>query len=235
VLATPAFSLNIPHSRNPLDTYRAAYVPAPDLANSARINTLVHNGVLELTLHDAIALALENNLDLMIQRYNIPIAKADVLRTRAGGVFRGVGLVTYWGFLARGRADRQLRMYLVTRPLMIGLILAGLPWGPVGVAVGHSAAFGLYWLVSLLHMGRVTGLDARRLLRQALAALVTLALPLGLLAHLGTRLVDGTVPQLLLGGLLALAWVGLLLLVLPAQRADLVAARGLLRRERVSP
>jgi O-antigen/teichoic acid export membrane protein len=152
-----------------------------------------------------------------------------------GGVFRGVGLVTYWGFLACGRADRQLRMYLVTRPLMIGLILGGLPWGPVGVAVGHSAAFLLYWLVSLTWMGRVTGLDSRRLLRQALLALVALALPLGLLTYLGTRLVDGAVGQLVLGGGLALAWVGVLLLVLPSQRAELLAARRLLRRGDVTP
>jgi len=50
----------------------------------------VHDGVLELSLKDAIALALENNLDLAIARYNIPIAEADILRTRAGGSFRGV-------------------------------------------------------------------------------------------------------------------------------------------------
>jgi outer membrane protein TolC len=41
-------------------------------------------------LKDAIALSLENNLDIAIARYNIPIAAADVLRTQAGGLFRGV-------------------------------------------------------------------------------------------------------------------------------------------------
>ena len=46
--------------------------------------------MLTLSLADAIALALENNLDLAIARYNIPIAEADVLRTRAGGTLRGV-------------------------------------------------------------------------------------------------------------------------------------------------
>jgi outer membrane protein TolC len=88
--AQQTISLDIPHSHAPLDTYRASHVAAPNLANSPRIDTLVHNGVLELSLQDAIALALENNLDLAIARYNIPIAKADVLRTRAGGTFRGV-------------------------------------------------------------------------------------------------------------------------------------------------
>ena len=45
---------------------------------------------MELSLQDAIQLALENNLDLAIARYNFPIAEADVLRTQAGGSFRGV-------------------------------------------------------------------------------------------------------------------------------------------------
>lgn len=85
-----ALRLDIPHSSNPLDMYRATRVPAPNLANSPRLDSLIHNGVLELSLHDAIALGLENNLDLAIARYNIPIAQADVLRTRAGGTFRGV-------------------------------------------------------------------------------------------------------------------------------------------------
>ncbi len=82
--------LTLPHSSNPIDAYRAVHVPAANLANSPRIDTLVVNGILQLSLHDAIALALENNLDLAIARYNIPIAQADVLRTKAGGIFRGV-------------------------------------------------------------------------------------------------------------------------------------------------
>jgi outer membrane protein TolC len=86
----PALRLDIPHSRNPFNAYRATLVPQPNLANSPRIDTLVKDGVLELSLKDAIALSLENNLDIAIARYNIPIAAADVLRTQAGGTFRGV-------------------------------------------------------------------------------------------------------------------------------------------------
>ncbi len=88
--AQPALRLDIPHSNNPFNAYRATSVPQPNLANSSRIDTLVKNGVLELSLKDAISLALENNLDIAIARYNIPIAAADVLRTQAGGLFRGV-------------------------------------------------------------------------------------------------------------------------------------------------
>jgi outer membrane protein TolC len=86
----PALRLDVPHSNNPLNTYRATTVPQPNLANTPRIDALVRDGVLELSLKNAILLALENNLDLAIARYNIPIAEADILRTRAGATFRGV-------------------------------------------------------------------------------------------------------------------------------------------------
>lgn len=88
--AQPALRLDIPHSNNPFHAYMPTLVSQPNLANSPRLDALVVNGVLELSLKDAIALALENNLDIAIARYNLPIAAADVLRTQAGGSFRGV-------------------------------------------------------------------------------------------------------------------------------------------------
>jgi outer membrane protein TolC len=83
-------TLQMPHSYNPLKPYTPDEVPEPTLANSTRIDQLVRDGKLYLSLKDAIALALENNLDLAIARYNIPIADTDLLRTKAGGFFRGV-------------------------------------------------------------------------------------------------------------------------------------------------
>ena len=65
-------------------------VPEPQLANSPRLDHLIRDGKLYISLQDAIALALENNLDLAIARYNLPIADTDILRTKAGGSFRGV-------------------------------------------------------------------------------------------------------------------------------------------------
>ena len=88
--ASPALRLDVPHSHNPLDAYRPDHVPAPNLANSPRLDSLIQDGVLVLSLNDAIELALENNLDLAIARYNLPIAQADILRTKAGGAFLGV-------------------------------------------------------------------------------------------------------------------------------------------------
>jgi outer membrane protein TolC len=86
----PSASFKMPHSRNPLGAYSADNLSEPQLANSPRLGQLIRDGKLYLSLKDAISLALENNLDLAIARYNLPIADMDILRTKAGGIFRGV-------------------------------------------------------------------------------------------------------------------------------------------------
>ncbi len=83
-------NLAIPHSNNPLRAYAPSTVPKPNLDNSHRLNDLIRDGKLYISLQDAIDLALENNLDLAIARYNLPIADTDIQRTKAGGSFRGV-------------------------------------------------------------------------------------------------------------------------------------------------
>ena len=80
----------MPHSHNPFDAYAPSQVPEPHLPNSPRLEQLIRDGKLYISLKDAISLALENNLDVAIARYNLPIADTDILRTKAGGSFRGV-------------------------------------------------------------------------------------------------------------------------------------------------
>jgi outer membrane protein TolC len=86
---TPA-ELVMPSSHSPLGPYTPNTVTQPVLKNSNRLDGLIRDGKLYLSLKDAIDLALENNLDLAIARYNLPIADTDLLRTKAGGSFRGV-------------------------------------------------------------------------------------------------------------------------------------------------
>jgi len=83
-------SFDLPKSHNPFSAYFSSEVSEPPLTNSPMLSQLVRDGKLQLSLKDAIRLALENNLDLAIARYNLPIANMDILRTKAGGVFRGV-------------------------------------------------------------------------------------------------------------------------------------------------
>src|SRR5271166_6475207 len=82
--------LAIPHSMNPFDRYLPSSVPEPQLANSPRLDQLIRDGKLYISLNDTISLAIENNLDVAIARYNLPIADTDILRTKAGASFRGV-------------------------------------------------------------------------------------------------------------------------------------------------
>jgi len=70
--------------------YMTPRVPEARMDNSERLKKLISNGKLMLTLEDAIALALENNLDVAVARYNLPIAQTDLLRARGGGATRGV-------------------------------------------------------------------------------------------------------------------------------------------------
>ncbi len=80
---------------NVLSVYRPTDVPPPSFTNAPRLEQLIRDGRLYLSLSDAIALALENNLDLAIARYNLPIADTDILRAKAGQSILGVntGLV----------------------------------------------------------------------------------------------------------------------------------------------
>jgi len=75
---------------NVLAPYSAPFVPDPRMDNSRRLQNLIVDGKLILALDDAIALALENNLDIAVARYNLPIAQTDLLRAKGGGAARGV-------------------------------------------------------------------------------------------------------------------------------------------------
>ena len=80
----------VPQFPNPIAPYIPRHLPPPDLSNSPMIDDLLHDGKLYLSLDDAIALALEDNLDIAIARYNLNIADTDVLRSRAGASILGI-------------------------------------------------------------------------------------------------------------------------------------------------
>jgi outer membrane protein TolC len=73
-----------------MSPYRAAQVSGASYANSARTYALIRAGNMYLSLQDAIALALENNLDIQVQRYNPMIAGTELKRAKGGGLLRGL-------------------------------------------------------------------------------------------------------------------------------------------------
>ena len=73
-----------------IEPYMPQQLAQPTMSNTARIDSLMKDGKVYLSIDDAVALALENNLDLDIARYNLNIADADLLRARSGANILGV-------------------------------------------------------------------------------------------------------------------------------------------------
>ena len=69
--------------------YKSIQIDEPILVNSPRVDQLIHDNRLQITLQDAVELALENSLDIAVARYNPWIADTDILRTKAGSQGRG--------------------------------------------------------------------------------------------------------------------------------------------------
>jgi outer membrane protein TolC len=84
------YSKSVKPIPNVLAPYEPRHVPEPDLKNAPRIDQLLREGKIYLSMDDAVALALENNLDLVLARYNLNIADTDLLRARAGSSILGV-------------------------------------------------------------------------------------------------------------------------------------------------
>src|SRR5438874_1838418 len=70
---------------NLLAPYSPIKVEAPGLTNSPRIDQLIHDGKLELSMQEAVELALENSMDIVVQRYNAWFADTGMLKAKAGG------------------------------------------------------------------------------------------------------------------------------------------------------
>jgi len=81
---------------NPINVYRPTKVEKANFGNSVRLGDLVKDGKIYLSLSDAIALALENNFDIAIARYDLDIADTDILRAKSGNLLLGApsGLIT---------------------------------------------------------------------------------------------------------------------------------------------
>lgn len=75
---------------NFIQPYTSRRVPPPNLTNSSMTDKLFRDGTIYLSINDAVAMAIENNLDITLQRYNLSIADTDILLTSSGSPTRGV-------------------------------------------------------------------------------------------------------------------------------------------------
>jgi len=100
-----------------LKPYQQIHIDEPVITNSPRLEQLIHDGKLELSLQDAVELALENSLDIAVQRYYPWIADASILKAKAGGF----GYSTPGGLFASSTASLPSLSYdpTVTSTLLI--------------------------------------------------------------------------------------------------------------------
>jgi outer membrane protein len=95
-LAAPMFPQQIgiepirPQGHTYQRPYRPVEVPPVRLSNGTRMAELLRAGKLYLTAQDAIEIALENNIDIEIARYNKTASEWQLERVQAGGALAGV-------------------------------------------------------------------------------------------------------------------------------------------------
>ena len=70
---------------NIINPYRSISIGEPGLTNSPRVDQLIHDGKLELSLQEAVELTLENSMDIVVQRYNPWFADTGILKAKSGG------------------------------------------------------------------------------------------------------------------------------------------------------
>ncbi len=129
-LRTSARDFSKPAGRlmgNPINMYRATTIPKASFVNSVRLGDLVKNGKIYLSLSDALALALENNYDIAIARFDLDIADTDLMRTRTGATPLGSPTGLIQGTLSGSQAT---------------LSTGGGPGGTSGGSGGAGSGFG---------------------------------------------------------------------------------------------
>ena len=139
-----------------------------------------------------------------------------------GGIFRSLQQVAYWIYMSLGLAGVQLRFYLVAQPILVVIIIAGVPWGAIGVAVAHAIAYGLFWLASLLWVMWSTKLPLGVLFIDALRGVGLVGIPVGVLSAAASWLAvaQGPLIQVLVGLLVALVWCVVAWALVPIVRKD---------------
>lgn len=152
----------------------------------------------------------------------------------AGAAFRAMSQLAFWLFLSSGSTREQRRLNAVAYPCLVALMAAGLPWQGLGVAVGHTVGYALYWPLSLAVACRASGVALGPLVRTA--ARVFGVVGIGVLA-IATLVTRSGLPDLAALAVAAVASVGFVALVTRltrSGRADLAVlaefAAGLRRR-----
>jgi outer membrane protein len=159
---TPQLESDQPHWYNRFThNYEPRVVPPVNISNSTRLDSLMRAGKLYLSLSDAIALAIENNLDVELERYVFPVAEADLLRARAGAATQGISTAVLPGVPNSPGST------------IVGSTSAGLAASGYGTSLGNGSSFDPV-LNSTINWGHTTFPQANTVV-SGTSALVTTA------------------------------------------------------------
>ena len=138
-------------------------------------------------------------------------------------LFQPIANTTGWLLISQGRTNHMLQWGFISGPLIMGSILAGLPWGAVGVAASYAFTRVcivdplLYWFVG--RKGPVRTMDFYRTIAPFAVASLT-----ALLAALAFRRLDGSnsgVWTILMCSIIVAITTFLTLAIIPAGRQAL--------------
>jgi O-antigen/teichoic acid export membrane protein len=137
-----------------------------------------------------------------------------------GGAFRAMSQLAFWIFLSSGSTRQQMKFNAVAYPALVGLMLAGLPWQGVGVSVGHTLGYALYWPLSLFAACRAAKIGFRALARTAARVSTIVGIGVLLISSVIARLGWPDLVTVVVASLASLCYLGLTMIILPAGRAD---------------
>jgi O-antigen/teichoic acid export membrane protein len=149
-----------------------------------------------------------------------------------GAIFRSLVQVCYWVYMSRGLAHEQFRYFLISQPLLTAFIVSGVIWGVEGVAIAHSVGFALYWFISVLWMGRVSGLDVWAMAADAVRAVGFFSAPAAIISYIVSTQLNGSshLLSLFAGVASAAAWFGIAVLISKSVRRDIRALVDVLQK-----
>lgn len=135
-----------------------------------------------------------------------------------GGIFRGLNQITFWAFLAKGETAAQFRLYAVCQPMIVILMLSGLPWGPIGVAAGHSIGYMIFWMISVWWCSRLLSTSFLPFIRQGALILIVLIIPISSIGLLSNAFINVPYLAIIFGTMTIVIYLGILWSVAPQFR-----------------
>ncbi|ROQ63871.1 O-antigen/teichoic acid export membrane protein [Rathayibacter sp. PhB152] len=158
----------------------------------------------------------------------VPILQA----LAVSGIFRAMGQVPYWIFVSLGLTGKQFTIYLISQPVVVLAILIGVPWGGLGVAIGSSIGYLLFWFIQMWWAGRSSPVSTGPLILSGLGIVAVLGVPAACAGLLITALVPGAIAALVVASVLVALYTAVIVASVPAYRAQIAIIRMILARRR---